>query len=113
MGFLSFVSKIGSGFKSAVSTVGSGFKRAVKQIHHSILKPVFNRVLKPVYQKAIKPIAKRAITYVEHGIDRVERIADAGTKAAEGAGNFMDSIGKSPMLIAGVIAVGAIVLLKK
>lgn len=110
MGFLSsFTSAVSSGFKSVTNTVGSGFKA----VTNSVIKPAYNSVVKPVYNSVIKPVAERGISYVEHGIDRVERLADAGVKGAEGAGNFLDTIGKSPMLIIGVLALGAIVALKK
>ena len=109
---MGFFSDIGNAFSSAASSVGSGFKKIGTTIA-DVAKPVFNKAIKPVYNKVIKPVAERGIKYVEHGIDRVERIADAGTRGAEGVGSFLENIGNSPMLIAGVIALGAVVALRR
>lgn len=109
---MGFFSSIGHAFSSAASTVGSGLK-SVSSAVVSVATPVYNKAIKPLYNKVVKPVANRAITYVEHGIDRLERVADAGTKGAEGVGNLFSNIGSSPMLIAGLIGVGAIVMLRK
>jgi hypothetical protein len=113
MGFLGInFGKIASGFKSAVSTVGHGLKSAATGVYHSALVPLYNKVLKPAYTKVIKPVGERAISFVSHGIDRVEHIADAGVKGLESGAGLLDTISKSPMIILGVIGLGALLALK-
>jgi hypothetical protein len=113
MGFLGInFGKIASGFKRAVSTVGHGLKKAAVGVYHKALKPLYKKVLKPAYTKIIKPVGERAIKFVKHSVDRVEHIADAGVKGIEAGAGLLDTISKSPMIILGVIGLGALLALK-
>jgi hypothetical protein len=113
MGFLGInFGKIVSGFKRAVSTVGHGLKKAAVGVYHKALKPLYTSVIKPAYTKIIKPVGERAIKFVSHAVDRVERIADAGVKGIESGAGLLDTISKSPMIILGVLGLGALVALK-
>lgn len=89
-------------FDSIVSGVKSGFNTIKK----AVVTPVYNTVVKPVYNKVVKPVAERGIKYVSHTIDRVERVADAGTRGLEGVGDLLNS--KPFMYMA--LGVGAIVV---
>ncbi len=113
MGFLDFVKKIGNGLKKGVETIGGGIKKAAVSIHHSILKPIYKSVIKPVYEKAVKPVGKRVVNFVSHGIDRIERLSDAGVKGVEGIGAGISNLGNSPMMLFGLLALGGIVALKR
>lgn len=113
MGFLSFFKHIGSGIKKGFHSIGTGLKKAGNWTLNKVFKPGFNKIIKPVFNKVVKPATKKAVSFVNHGVDRVERIADAGTKGIESAGGLLGTISKSPMLIIGIIAIGAFVAIKK
>jgi hypothetical protein len=114
MGFLSglHLGRIFSGFKRAVSTVTHGLKKAANTVYHKALKPIYHSVLKPAWNKVIKPVGERAIKFVKHSVDRVEHIADAGVEGLEAGAGLLDTISKSPMIILGVLGLGAVLALK-
>lgn len=114
MGFLGInFGKIASGFKRAVSTIGNGLKKAATTVYHKAIVPTYNKVLKPAYEKVIKPAATKALEYVKHGVDRVERIADAGVKGIEGGANLLSGLGNTPVVLLGAMGLGALLLLRK
>ena len=104
--------KIASGFKKAVSKIGSGLKKAANKVYHKALVPLYKKVLKPTWNKVIKPVGEKAISYVSHGIDRVERIADAGIKGVEGGANLLSGIGNTPVVLLGALGLGALLIMK-
>jgi hypothetical protein len=114
MGFLSglHLGKIFSGFKRAIAPITHGLKKAANTVYHKALKPLYKSVIKPIYTKIIKPVGERAIKFVKHSVDRVEHIADAGVKGIEAGAGLLDTISKSPMIILGVIGLGAVLALK-
>ena len=113
MGFLGInFGKIGAGFKSAFSTIGNGLKKAATTVYHKALVPAYEHILKPAYTKIIKPVGEKAISFVKHSVDRVERIADAGTKGVEGLGNLASGIGNTPIVLLGALGLGALLILK-
>jgi hypothetical protein len=113
MGFLGInFGKIASGFKRAVSTIGHGLKKAAVGVYHKALKPLYKKVLKPAWNKVIKPVGERAIKFVKHSVDRVEHIADAGVAGIEAGAGLLTTLSKSPMMIMGIIGLGAVLALK-
>jgi hypothetical protein len=116
MGFLSGLGinfgKISSGFKTAFSTIGKGLKKAATTVYHKALVPAYEHVLKPAYTKIIKPVGEKGISFIKHSVDRVERIADAGVKGVEGAGNILSGIGNTPVVLLGALGLGALLILK-
>ena len=80
---MGFFSSIGNAFKSGFNTV--------KNTVSSVVSPVVNKVIKPAYEKAIKPVAERGIKFVDHAINRVERVADASTQGLEGISGLLNS----------------------
>ena len=114
MGFLGInFGKISSGFKTAFSVIGKGFKKAANKIYHKAIIPTYNKVLKPAYEKVIKPAGEKALNFVKHGVDRVERIADAGVKGVEGGANLLSGLGNTPVVLLGAMGLGALLLLRK
>jgi hypothetical protein len=116
MGFLSGLGinfgKISSGFKTAISVIGKGFKKAGNTIYHKAIVPTYEKILKPAYTKIIKPVGEKGISFVSHAVDRVERIADAGVKGVEGAGNILSGIGNTPVVLLGALGLGALLIMK-
>lgn len=113
MGFLSFFKKIGNGIKKTATSIGNGIKKVSVKAYHTVIRPAYKKVIKPIYTSVVKPVAKKAISFVEHSIARAEKIADAGASGAEGIGDLFKNIGNSPMLIIGLVGVGALVALKR
>ena len=105
MGFLNFFKKIGKkiggGFKSIGKTIGSGFHKVTHFVDHKIIRPI--------YKKVVKPVGNKIINYVDRGVQRVERIADAGAKSAEGFGGFVSNpFGIVAIGIGGLVALNMI-----
>lgn len=84
---MGFFSSIGNFFKKA----GNGIKQGFTTVYKKALVPLYNKVIKPVYKKVIKPIGERAIKFVKGGVDRIERLGNAGVSAAEGVGKILNS----------------------
>jgi hypothetical protein len=74
---------------SPIKDVFSAPVNAIKDIGGG----VWNSVLSPVYNGVVKPIGSRAIGIVNGNLNRMDHLADAGTRVVDAAGNVAEGLG--------------------
>ena len=104
---MGFFDKIGKAFKSVGSGFVSGIKKVTKPIGSFFKNTVYKKGLKPLYNKGIKPVVNKYVQLINNNMKRFERVADAGTKAAEGAGDAAAGLGSFLSNPLGIMAAGA------
>jgi len=87
---MSFFTKFAQGIKGFFKRIPKAFEKIGKGIAKGA-KAVYHKVLEPAYNKVIKPIGKKIGDFVSHGIDRVDRLADASVSGVEGIGKLLNS----------------------
>lgn len=94
-------------FNSAGKTVKTGFTKVTHFVDKKILQPIKHTIIEPVYNKIVRPVAQKGFTFVNHSLDRLDRIGEAGTRGLENAGNILSS---KPFIYGGLALAGLIAL---